>query len=90
MTAHEPCPRPLLVRDARALIGILAGLEGESLIGQLDEGTSAYLRGRLARDGMLPESSTSRDLRQALNDLNQRLRYVSGECSAPPEQVLVG
>jgi hypothetical protein len=83
------CPRPLPVGDAAALIGILAGLEGESLIGHLDDDTTAYLQRRLAADGLLTVPSTVRDLRQALNDLAQRLRSVLGEYPSPPPKVLV-
>jgi hypothetical protein len=39
---------------------------------------------RLSRDGLLAADAGQRDLRQALNDLNHRLRYVLGEYDEPP------
>ena len=40
---------------------------------------------RLSRDGLLAADADGRQLRQSLNDLNQRLRYVLGEYDGPPE-----
>ena len=41
--------------------------------------------GRLSRDELLAPEAGNRDLRQALNDLNHRLRYVLGEYNEPPK-----
>lgn len=43
-----------------------------------------HLTRRLNRDGLLPSDATPRQMRQAVNDLNQRLRYVLGEYDEPP------
>ncbi len=40
---------------------------------------------RLSRDGLLTAEAGSRQVRQSLNDLNQRLRYVLGEYDEPSE-----
>jgi hypothetical protein len=41
---HDPlCPRPVLQRDAQALIGLLAIPEGEAMASQLDAGLVDHL-----------------------------------------------
>ena len=40
---------------------------------------------RFSRDGLLTADAGGRQVRQSLNDLNQRLRYVLGEYDEPPE-----
>lgn len=72
-----------------ALVGLLAVLEGE-LMSERDspDGIPDWaqrLAARLTRDGLLATEPSNRDLRQALNDLNQRLRYVLGEYAEPPQ-----
>jgi hypothetical protein len=69
-----------------ALVGILANLEGELMVG--DEGDdlpdwAAHLAERLGRDGLVERDAGQREVRQALNDLNHRLRYVLGEYDEP-------
>jgi hypothetical protein len=40
---------------------------------------------RLTNDGLLTPHPTNRGLRQALNDLNHRLRYARGEYAEAPQ-----
>jgi hypothetical protein len=69
-----------------ALIGLLASLEGELLADEGDDlpGWAKRFAGRLSRHGLLTADPDSRQVRQSLNDLNQRLRYVLGEYDEPP------
>jgi hypothetical protein len=77
MAADGACPRPLDRRDAVALIGLAAVLEAHLLAGDLDPHVADHLGRRLGTDGP-PE------LRLALGDLTQRLRYALGEYDQPP------
>ncbi|WEO76370.1 hypothetical protein BJQ94_13480 [Cryobacterium sp. SO2] len=83
------CPHPLSRRDAAALIGILANLEGLVWVSRIDDDDVEMLRGRLKQDGATTPVSAGAgprvQLRQALNDLNQRLRYTLGEYNSPPD-----
>ena len=81
------CPRPLQQTDAAALIGLLSILEGEIWGGGLDEHLVEHLRGRLTADGVLTDAAGQYGVRQALNDLNHRVRYVLGEYADPPSSV---
>jgi hypothetical protein len=63
--------------DVRALVGLLAVLEGGVLLGQLDPDLSDRLAKRLDRDGISSEA----DLASAVSVLNQRLRTARGEYS---------
>jgi hypothetical protein len=71
-----------------ALIGLLSRLEGELMLRADQDGSvPEWARGfadRLGRDGMVSPGAGSRALRQALNDLNHRLRHVLGEYDEPP------
>jgi hypothetical protein len=78
------CRRPLLQGDAQALIGLLAVVESEAMNDQLDVGLRNHLSRRLASLGLMTDSADSRQLQQALNDLNHRLRYALGEYEEPP------
>jgi hypothetical protein len=69
------------------MIGILAILEGVILAGQLDEWTTAKVGERFLQQGLLRADHDQHDLRQAINDLNQRLRYAIGEYDTPPESI---
>ncbi len=80
---------PVLARDARTLIGMLAYLEGALLDGSVTEDWAQKLRTRFIREGLLPSESTDRDVRQVINDVNQRLRYAIGEYPNPPASVRV-
>ena len=77
MAADGACPRPLERRDALALIGLTAVLGGHLLAGDLDPHLVDHLARRLGTDGP-PE------LRLALGDLTERLRYALGEYDQPP------
>lgn len=74
-------------RHAAVLIGVLASLEGLIQAGRIGEQEVEYFRRRLRTDGYLPNDSdpgtNDRDVRQKLNDLNQRIRYVLGEHEDP-------
>jgi hypothetical protein len=78
-----------LVRDLAALIGLLAILEGELMLDAVPDGLANHVSDRFARDGLLGHGATRRELRQAINDLNHRLRYAKGEHAEPPRSVPV-
>jgi hypothetical protein len=82
-----PVPNPVQRRDAIVLIGILAILEGVIWGGQLDEWTTSKVAERFVQQGVLDADHDQRDLRQAINDMNQRIRYAAGEYDAPPSSV---
>ena len=82
-----PVPNPVQHRDANVLIGILAILEGAIWVGQLDERTTGKVAERFVREGLLGADYDQRDLRQAINDLNHRIRYAAGEYDTPPSSV---
>jgi hypothetical protein len=83
------CPRPVLQRDAEALIGLLAIVEGYALSNQLAPAVVDRRSRRLALMGLLADGAGGRELRQALNDLNHRRRYALGECDEPPKPMVV-
>jgi hypothetical protein len=62
---HET-PNPVLARDARTLIGMLAYLEGALLDGSVTEDWAQKLRARFIREGLLPSESTDRDVRRVM------------------------
>jgi hypothetical protein len=65
--------------DVSALIGIVATLEAESMLGGLPDGLERGLAERLVSDGGLPEGATSgAALRAGLSDLAQRLHAAYG------------
>lgn len=71
------CPRPLAKDDAAALLGVLAGLQGHALVGDIDPRLMTSLSRRVGGgDG-------SAGLEAALDGLNQRLRYALGEYDDP-------
>ena len=81
--SSEAIPNPLSRQDAAVLIGILAVLEGE-----FHDPASAQLASRVAdrfhREGLLDDSKAAAPVRQALNDMNHRVRYAAGETDEPP------
>ena len=85
---QTPCPRPIGQLDAAVLIGWTAVVEGESLRGFPDT-LRRKLRERLIDVGLLEEEASDREFRQAVNDLNHRLRYALGEYSEPPKSLPV-
>ena len=82
-----PVPNPVQHRDANVLTGILAILEGAVRTGHLDEWTTGKVAERFAREGLLGADHDQHDLGQAINDLNQRIRYAAGEYDTPPSSV---
>jgi hypothetical protein len=74
--------------DVAALIGLLSRLEGQLMVpNDRDDSVPDWAQGlaaRLSRDGLLDPEAGNRALRQTLNDLNHRLRYVLGEYDQPP------
>ena len=83
------CPGPVLERDAEILIGVLAVVEGEMMISQLSPGLLDQLSRRFSSVGLTVDGASDRELRQAIDDLGQRLRYALGEYDDPPEQMPV-
>ena len=79
MSRDGAAPHPLERQDADALIGVTAVLEGHLIAGQLDPEVVGRLGARLVGPGAGPA-----ELRVALANLNQRLRYVLGEYDEPP------
>ena len=87
MSANAPdelAPRPCRAQDVAALIGLLAVIEGEIVVGEVPPHLSNRIRRRLERETLLPPNGTERDLRQAIGDLNHRLRYALGEYGDQP------
>jgi hypothetical protein len=82
-----PVPNPVQRRDAGVLIGILAILAGAIWAGSLDGRTTNQVAERFAGQGLLAAGHDQRDLRQAIGDMNQRLRYAAGEYGSPPPPV---
>lgn len=82
-------PNPVLSRDLAVLIGLLAVLEGELGAGEVPQHLVGRLRDRFARKGLLEPGASDRDLRQAISDLNHRLRYALGEYRELPPQLPV-
>ncbi|BCY09901.1 hypothetical protein [Actinoplanes sp. L3-i22] len=76
-------------RDLAALIGLLAVLEGEIAAGEVSDHLADRLRDRLGRAGLGGTGRAERELRQAISDLNHRLRYALGEYHQPPESLPV-
>jgi hypothetical protein len=89
MTSDPAAPVPNRVqhRDAGVLIGTLAVLEGAIWAGDFDEHTAGKVAERFVQEGLLAADHGQRDLRQAIGDLNQRLRYAAGEYDSPPEPI---
>ncbi|MFC5922111.1 hypothetical protein [Micromonospora vulcania] len=76
-------------RDLAVLVGILAELEGELMASEVPRHLADRLRERFVRLGLLGPEASERDLRQAVNDLNHRLRYGLGEYPELPPQLPV-
>lgn len=87
---NEPTAHPVHARDVEALIGWLAVVEGEVWGGARPEHLVARLRNRFERVGLLTDSDNERAFRQAMSDMNQRLRFALGEYAQPPEPDPVG
>ena len=86
MITDSLAPRRAQTNDVAAVVGILATLEGELMVASDGDALPDWaipLAHRLGRDGLLGADAGQREVRQALNDLNQRLRYVLGEYDEP-------
>jgi hypothetical protein len=75
---------PVLAQDLAVLIGVLAVVEGDLMAQEVSQHMAGRLRDRFVREGLLDPQAGLRDLRQATNDLNHRLRYALGEYPEPP------
>jgi hypothetical protein len=82
-----PVPNPVQHGDADVLTGILAILEGAIWAGQLDERTTGKVAKRFVQQGLLGADYDQHDLRQAINDMNHRIRYAAGEYDTPPPPI---
>ena len=82
-------PNPVHRRDASALIGLLAILEGHLHDPDCADRPGQDLARPLLQAGLLEQGHSAQQLRQAINDLNQRLRYAIGEYATPPNSIPV-
>jgi len=76
-------------RDLSALIGLLAILEGHLHEPDFADRPGQDLARPLLRAGLLERGHSAQQLRQAINDLNQRLRYAIGQYATPPTSIPV-
>lgn len=65
------------------MVGLLAVLEGFMSAGRMPDDLTGRIRSRLVDVGLLGPDGEERDLRQAISDLNHRLRYALGEYDSP-------
>jgi hypothetical protein len=85
VSIDDPTPNPLSRREAAAVIGILATLEGELLAGADNDLWRRLMEG-LRIDDLLPPNIADRAaLRIAIANLNQRMRYAYGDYDEPPK-----
>jgi hypothetical protein len=89
MDAESICPRPMLQSDARALIGLLAILEAEVMVSQIDTAVIDHIGRRFADEGLLVPGADDRQFRQSLSDLNHRIRFALGEYDKSPGPIAV-
>ena len=82
--ASEPVRRPLSEPDAAAVIGVLSVLEAELLLDGVDVELADSFRDRFVRAGLLPADAGVGELRRAVAELTQRVRYALGEYTEPP------
>jgi len=87
MATEASCPNPVL--RAAALVGLLVVLETAVWTDALPRQLIEKVRGRLAHEGLLEDRAGDRELRQAVNDLNHRLRYALGEYDERPQPLPV-
>lgn len=78
-------PNPVHAADLAVLAGWLAVVEGELMAatGSVPADLAGRLRQRLEDAGLLADNADERALRQAINDVNHRLRYALGEYTTP-------
>lgn len=78
-TGSETRTRPVAAADLSVLVGWCAVVEGALHAERVPEALLERLRVRLVDAGLLPAESSQQAFRQAVNDLNHRLRYAAGE-----------
>lgn len=84
-TEQTPGPCPVERADVSALLGLCAVLEGHLRAEPVAlSDLSQRLGRRLAQDGLAGADADERGVRQAINDLNHRLRHALGENSGGP------
>ena len=66
------------------MIGLLAVLEGEIWAGEVSPHLRDRIGHRLTGEALVGPSPAERRLRQAISDLNHRLRYALGEYDELP------
>ena len=49
--------------------------------------TTGKVAERFVQEGLLDADHDQRDLRQAIGDMNQRIRYAAGEYDTPPSPI---
>lgn len=70
--------------DLKALIGVLAVLQGRIYTSEVSGDAVVALGQRLIIDSGHQDEDVERQVRQALDDLGRRLRYAAGEYDVPP------
>ena len=73
--------------DAEILIEILAILERALWGGSVDAWNATKIAELFVQQGLLDANHDQRDLRKAIGNMNQRLRYATGEYDRPPPAV---
>ena len=81
-TERPSAPRPSRSEDLAVLTELVDALEADVTAGLVGLARSRRLRDRFAAVGLLAPSAGTRELRQALADLGQRLRADRGELPA--------
>jgi hypothetical protein len=91
VTPQDPTIAPNSIRsvDVNVLIGWLAVLEGYLMGEHPDADIVDPLRQRFVWAGLLTVDADERAFRQAVDDMNQRLRYTVGEYREPIPQLPV-
>lgn len=80
----------MAAEDLSVLIGWCAVLEGQLQAQRMPAELAGRWRDQLVGAGLLTTASSEQEFRQAVNDLNHRLRYAAGEYAAPPVSRPVG
>jgi hypothetical protein len=81
---QHPALNRLGRQDAAALIGMTAVLQGHLLIGELSPDLVDALNRRLHKAGLVESEAGPAELRLALANLTERVRYALGEYDEPP------
>lgn len=82
-STEKLAPNPARQQDVAVVIGILAELENLLMVDEMPEFMTERLKHRFVKVHLLNDSGSPHDLRQAINDLNHRLRYVDGTYDQP-------